>query len=151
MADESALCAEYLYGKLNVSAVTNALGTAARIFDTIVPQNPIAGQTALFPCVVYHQQSSSDSFGIGAARIMVRPVWTVKVITDGPTFDSAATIFALVDAAIQNTSGTVTNGSIYSCYRESESIRYAESKPGGGYFMHIGAMYRIEARATTTP
>lgn len=150
MADESALCADFLYGKLNVSAVTTALG-AARIYDTIIPQPPTTGQTVLFPCVVYQQQSNSDTFGVGARRIMVRPTWTVKVVTEGTTFDSAATIFAAVDAAIQNTSGTVTDGSVYSCYRESESIRYAEPKVGGGYYIHVGAMYRLECRATNTP
>ena len=151
MADESALCAEYLMTKLNVSAVTNALGTAVRIFDTDVPQNPITGQTALFPCVVYHQQASSDSFGVGAVRIFVRPIWTVRVIVDDDTFKNASVIFSLVDAALQNTSGAVTNGSVYACYRESQSIRYSEVKPGGGYFRHVGALYRIECRATVTP
>ena len=151
MADEAAICAEYLFAKLNVSAITNALGTAARIYDTDVPQNPITGQTAIFPCVTYHQQASSDTFGVGAVRIFVRPIWTVKVIVDDQTFKQASVIYSLVDAALQGTSGTATNGSVYSCYRDSESIRYSEPKLGGGYLRHVGAMYRLEVRATTTP
>ena len=156
MADESGLIAEYLYGKLNVSAVTNALGTAARIYDTFVPQSPITGQTLLFPCIVFQQQAGVDVWGVGARRIFVRPLWTVKVILDsGSTvynsFKHAGTIFSIVDATLQNTSGAVTDGSIYSCYRDSDSIRYTEPKPAGGYFLHRGAMFRIEARATVTP
>jgi len=150
MSDESALCAEYLFNKLNVSAVTNALGTASRIYDTDIPQNPITGQTALFPAVVYHQQASVDSFGVGAVRIMVRPLWTVKVIVDNVDYESASVIFSIVDAALQNTSGTVANGSVYSCYRE-QSLRYSETKSGGGFYRHVGGVYRLECRATTTP
>jgi hypothetical protein len=151
MADESALCAEYLYGKLNVSSVTNALGTAARIYDSEVPQNPISGQTALYPAVVYHQQASSDTYGVGAVRIFVRPLWTVKVVVDNDTYKNASTIFSIVDSVLQNTSGTVTNGSVYACYRESQQIRYSEGKSGGGFYRHVGATYRLEVRATTTP
>ena len=81
---------------------------------------------------------------------MVRPLWTVKVIVDDQTYKQAAAIYKLVDAAIQNTSGLVTDGSVYSCYRENE-IRYSEAKPGGGYWRHVGGVYRLEARATVTP
>ena len=150
MADESALVAEYLYSKLNVSSVTNALGTAARIYDTVVPQNPITGQTALYPAVVYHQQASVDTFGVGAVRIMARPLWTVKVIVDGQEYKDASVIFSLVDAVLQGTSGTVTNGSVYSCYRE-QTIRYSEAKQAGGFYRHVGGIYRLECRATQTP
>lgn len=151
MSDESAICAEYLYNKLNVSAVTNALGTASRIFESVVPQIPITGQTLLFPAVVYQQQSSSDTFGVGAVRIFVRPTFTVKVIVDNTGFKAASAIFSIVDKTIQNTSGTATNGSIYSCYRDGQSIRYVEAKPAGGYFYHVGSMYKMEVRATVTP
>lgn len=150
MADETALCSEYLYGKLNVASVTNALGSASRIYESEIPQNPITGQTALFPCVVFHLQSSIDTFGTGAVRIFARPLWTVRVIVDDDTYKNASVIFSLVDAVLQNTSGTVTNGSVYACYRESQ-MRYSEPKPGGGYFRMIGGIYRLECRSTTTP
>ena len=101
MADEAAICADFLYKRLNVTTVINALGTASRIYDTDVPQNPITGQTAIFPCVTYHQQASSDTFGVGAVRIFVRSVWTVKVIVDDQTFKEAAVIFSIVDAAVR--------------------------------------------------
>ena len=150
MSDEAAICSEWLYNKLNVSTITNALGTAARIFEDVVPQNPITGQTALFPAVVYHQQSSQDTWGMGGVRIFVRPLWTVKAVTED-NYKAASAIFSLIDAALQNTSGTATNGSVYSCVRESQSIRYSEVKPGGGYYKHVGALYRLECRATVTP
>lgn len=152
MAAESALIAEYLYGKLNVSTVTNALGTAARIYDTDVPQEAFVG-SAIYPCVIYQQQASVDTFTSGnmGARIFVRPLWTVKVITDEGTFKSAEAIYEIVDRVLQSTSGTVTNGSIYACYREDTNIRYSEPKLGGGHFRHVGGTYRLEARATTTP
>lgn len=151
MADEAALCADFLYAKLNVSSVTNALGTAARIYDTDIPQNPITGQTALFPAVVFHQQSSVDTWGVGAIRIMVRPLWTVKVVVDDQTYKQASAIFSVVDSVLQNTSGTVSNGAIYSCFRESQDLRYSEIKSGGGFYRYVGGVYRIECRATATP
>src|SRR5690242_10682064 len=150
MASESALCAEYLYNKLNVSTVTNALGTAARIFRNEVPQNPITGQTALFPCVVFHMQGSEDSFGAGAVRIFTRAIWTVKVGVEGEEKD-AETIYAIVDSVLQNTSGTVSAGSVYSCYRTNEIPNIPEPKLGGGYYNWAGGMYRLECRATNTP
>jgi hypothetical protein len=154
MSDESALCAEFLYNKLNVSAITNALGTASRIYDTDIPQE----QATSFPCVVYQQQASQDSYGVGAVRIFVRPIWTVKVIvsssnyseSDSGSYKAASAIFSLVDAALQGQSGTVTGGSVYACYRENQ-LRYSEAKPAGGYYRHVGATYRLECRATTTP
>lgn len=151
MADESALCAEFLYGKLNVSTVITALGGVARINDTDVPQQPLTGPDTRFPCVVFQQQSAIDTFGVGAVRIFVRPLWTVKIIVDDDTYKNASAIFKLVDAAIQGQNGTVTNGSVYACYREDSNIRYSEPKAGGGYFRHVGGTYRLEARATVTP
>jgi|SRR5215813_14687640 len=151
MADEEALIAEFLYSKLNVSSVTTALGGFARIYDTEVPQNPLTGDTVLYPCVVYQLQSAIDTYGVGGVRIFVRPIWTVKVIVDDQTYKQAGVIFSKVDAAIQNQHSTVTNGEVYSCTRESDGIRYPEPKLGGGYYRHRGAMYRIEARATVTP
>lgn len=151
MADESAIIAEFLYNKLNVSAVLTALGGGARIYDTEVPQIPLTGQTVLYPCVVYQLQAASDVWGVGGVRIFVRPVWTVKAIVDDQDYKSAAAIFKTVDAALQNQSGTATDGAIYSCTREGDGVRYSEPKIGGGYYRHRGAMYRIEARATTTP
>lgn len=149
MSDESALCAEFLYNKLNVSAVTTALG-AVRIFDSDIPQNPITGQTAKYPAVVYQQQASTDTYGVGAVRIFVRPLWTVKVIVDNQTYKQASAIYKLVDAALQNTSGTVTDGSVYACYR-TDMLRYTEPNPGGGYFRTVAGIYRLEVRATVTP
>lgn len=151
MSDEVQLCARYLYGKLNTATVTNALGTATRIFDTDVPQPPINGQDVRFPCVLYQLQGSEDSWGVGAIRIFVRPLFLVKVIVDNQSYEQASTIFKVVDTALQNTSGTVTAGSIYACYRESQQIRYSEVKPAGGYFRHLGGVYRLECRATITP
>lgn len=151
MADESAICAEFLYTKLNVSPVTNALGTAARIYDTDIPQNPLTGQTALYPAVVFHQQSSVDTFGVGAVRIMVRPLWTVKVVVEDQTYKAASAIYSVVDSVLQGASGTATNGDVYKCYRESQDIRYPSPKAGGGFYRYVGGMYRIECRATVTP
>ena len=150
MASESALCAEYLYNKLNVSTVTNALGTAARIFRNEVPQIPLTSLTVLFPCVVFHMQAGEDSFGTGAVRIFTRPIWTVKVGVESE-YKDAETIYAIVDSVLQNTSGTVSAGSVYSCYRTNEIPGYSEPKIGGGYYRWVGGMYRLECRATTTP
>jgi len=151
MAAESAMGAEYLFGKLNVTALTNALGTASRIYRGEVPQNPITGQTALFPCCVFHMQSGSDVWGVGAVRIMVRPLWTIKIGVDDQPYKIAEAIYSIADGLLHNTSGTVTAGSIYSCYRETELPGYSEIKSGGGYTRWVGGVYRLEGRATVTP
>ena len=150
MAAESALCSDFLYAKLNVSSVTNALGTASRIYRSDVPQYPPTGPAA-FPCVVYHMQAGSDSFGVGAIRIMTRPLWTVKVGVDDQPYEDAEVIYSIVDATIQGTSGTVSGGSVYSCFREMELPGFSEKKSGGGHIRWVGGVYRMEVRATTTP
>lgn len=150
MADEAAIIADFLYAKLNVAAITAHVST--RIHDTDPPSKPITGQTVIFPCIVFQQQSPSDVLGIGGVRIFVRPLWLIKVIVDDTSrWEQAGAIFKVIDATLHNTSGTTADGSVYACVRENDAIRYSEPKTGGGYYRHRGGIYRIEARATTTP
>jgi hypothetical protein len=148
MADESAIIATYLYATLSASGALAGM-ISSRIYDTDVPE-PL-GTVSFFPCVVFQEQAASDVVGMGGVRIMVNPVWVVKVIVDDDTYQNAGTIYALVDQLLHGSKGSTSAGEIFSCVRENDQIRFSEQKEGGGYYRHRGGAYRIEARANVTP
>lgn len=149
MPDESLLIAEFLATTLANSTEVTAL-VGPRIFDTEAPQKPIAGQDVIYPCIIFQMQSPSDVSVVNGVRIFVRPLWVVKVIVDNDTYKNASLIYSAVDDALHLSSGSVSGGVIYKCWRDpdrGDPIRYSEPKPAGGYFRHRGGIYRIEAQS----
>src|ERR1700733_609293 len=131
MADETSIVAQYLYALLSGSSELTAQ-VGLRIYDTDVPEPPMGSTEPLYPCVVFQQQASSDTIGMGAVRIMSTPLWIVQVLVEDQLYSAAGMIYALVDQILHGTSGDTSGGQVFSCYRESAQIRFSEAKDGGG-------------------
>ena len=109
-----------------------------RVFRNLIPL------TSGLPAVVISLISSPDVNAIGAdQRLFTRPLFTVKVITEGADDTIGDVIYDLVDKAIEGKSNlnTVEGVVVSGCFRESpfdfvevnEDIRYN----------HIGGNYRV--------
>lgn len=123
------------------TALTTLLGGTA-IYEDLAP-NGVAT-----PYVVYSHYDSGDAVAAYGGRAASWSQFTVKAVTRGPAYGSAAAIMGAVDALLHRKAGTVNSGSVpalyvLECVRGHE-VRYAETEQGVR-FVHYGAVYDIWA------
>lgn len=132
-----------------LSGVEKALDTAlsglvgGRIYNQQAPQG------AVRPFIIYAYQGGADLGAIGQdQRILVRPLYLVKVVSEGNSFAAGAAVMDAADELLYALRGTVTfNGKVYrilGMYRETP-IRYVEMQSDGKRLNHVGGSYRIQS------
>jgi hypothetical protein len=131
---------EFLFETLRDNSAVAAI-VAARIYADRAPSD------TTFPFVIIMEQAASpDVMGIGARRIMAGGLWQVKGIVQDASFGGTlASLAAAIDAALHRKAGTVDNGVVLACTRES-TFRLAETGPGGEQYRHLGGLYRVLAQ-----
>jgi hypothetical protein len=131
---------EFLFEKLRDDSAVAAL-VAGRVYADKAP----AG--AVFPFVILIEQAASpDVMGVGARRIMAGGLWQVKGVVQAESFGGTlASLAAAIDAALHGKAGTVDNGVVLACTRES-TFRLAETGPAGEPYRHLGGLYRVLAQ-----
>lgn len=136
---ETTACKRFLYRTLSQStAVTTALGGTA-IYETLAPQG------AAMPYIVYQVQGNATEFNAAGDSISGIPLFGVKVVSEGQTFQPADDIMKVVLPLLEGASGTVT-GFKMSCFRVA-GIDYPEITRGKRY-NHLGAVYRFQVEGT---
>lgn len=118
-----------------------------RFFVGSVPQAKNETQTR-YPAVVMSLRSAPETTGNGGARVMTRPLYLVKIVSEGKTFNDYARALSAIDAAL-TTSGpgqavSYEDGpafEIRGAIREN-SVRYTENDSGRSY-CHQGGLYRL--------
>lgn len=123
-----------------------AVGT--RIYQDSAPEvDPATNQPPVFPVVIFSLHTERDTLGNSAQRIMVRPVFLVKVVGER---SGTAALFPLVnriDALLNRTDyATVTIGgtaySVGGSYR-MKGISYKEPAKSGIDYYHCGGLYEF--------
>lgn len=121
------------------AAVAALAGT--RIYEGLAPQG-----TAL-PYVLFSYHTGGDVQAQGSAgRILTRPVYLVKALTEGTDFGPADTLAAAVDGVVEDLDSLISIGS--ETYRVQvqgrlEPVRYLETVAGGSRYYHAGGLYRL--------
>jgi hypothetical protein len=122
-----------LYSRLSGgTALTGALGGTA-IYNTVVPVN------ATFPACVFQLQGGGDE-NITPKRSKSL-LYTVKAVS-ATSAKAAGVIDAEIDTLLHGKPITVTGYTNFWLFRESD-ISYAEPNGAGGYYWHVGGVYRI--------
>lgn len=122
------------------ATIAAAVGT--RIYVDQVPQG-----TAL-PYVLIAYQGGGDVTILGYQRIMVRGIWSVKLVAQASSYAAAVgsttmrAVAQRIDALLHGSEGSNADGQIASCVR-TEAIRYPEVDSGVEY-RHVGGRFRLE-------
>ncbi|MCR4339333.1 MAG: DUF3168 domain-containing protein [Gemmatimonadaceae bacterium] len=112
-----------------------AAGTAG-VFFNVAPENQNP------PYVVFNEQSPSvPIYTMGGVKFE-NAIYQVKAVTQSNSALSAGTIADQIDAALQDTTLTVT-GYTHHFLRRTQNVDYTELGPAGTKFQHRGALYRV--------
>ena len=133
--NELARIEKWLYSHLSGdSALNTAVG--GRFYG------PKAKSGTAFPYVTWNWQGASDTNGNAAARLMTRPLYQIKVVSQGLN-DQVAAIADELDARLTAAVNVAANGVTITVVRE-QPLSYVE--PGTDpetSFHHLGGLYRI--------
>jgi hypothetical protein len=95
-----------------------------------------------FPYITWNWQGATDVNGNGAVRLMTRPLYQIKVVSQGLT-DTVAGIADELDARLQTASEITYNGVTISVRRE-QPLSYIEAgQDPETNFHHLGGLYRV--------
>lgn len=108
---------------------------AGRCYSAVAPA------ASTYPLIVFTSTAGSDLMGVGPARIWASLIYVVKVTTQGTSYGPIASLADAVDAALHAASGTVSNGRILVCTRESTLALTEEVD--GTQFRTLGGTYRL--------
>lgn len=131
---ETARVEEWLYTLLSGDATLSAI-VGSRVYGYVAP----AGTTS--PWVVFNYQSGHDVRGMGPARIMVSAQYQVKAVGQYDGFGMLKSVADRIDALMQGASGSVVDGQVLACVRQSP-VAYVEVSDGMQY-RHLGGLYWI--------
>lgn len=98
---------------------------------------------AIFPAVIFQFMSAVDYAAVGAARIWADMIYLVKVVGETADYAVLGPAVARIDTLLHRASGTVTDGTVWSCTRE-QPFRMVDNVASKQY-RHAGATYRILA------
>jgi len=137
MGLESSAAAQFIYTKLAADSALTAI-VGSRIYDQEAPQN------ATYPYVVFSFLSGVDLPVAGGGRLWSNMLFLVEAVGHVSSFGgNLGTAAARIDAVLQASNGSVTDGTISACVRE-ENFRMVEELAGEQY-RRIGGRYRIYA------
>lgn len=127
---ESIIAEEFVIGLLAGVA-------GGRVYSGLAPEG--AGE----PYVTVHVDSTGlDLMVVGGARIWSNPLLVVKAVAKARGWGPLKPVAAAIDAALQNTSGTTDDGSVWSCVRERQYIQ-VETPDDSPQYRHLGGYYRL--------
>ena len=122
----------WLYQRLTGSQLLAGLG----IYNTVAPPE------ASMPFVLFAFQSAeADVMTIGARRLVVNPLYQIKVIGTGLSLAPLEPYADAIDAALQAQSGAALDGYVLACIREQPLVLMEED--AGTIYRHLGGLYRI--------
>lgn len=135
MITEAGLALEFLFSTLQNDTNLTALGIGG-VFRGLAPPstNP--------PYVIVSLQSSQDTLNMNAYRIMTSSLYQVKVVAPASMMANLIQVASEIDQQLRLTSGSVSNGYILSCYRESPL--QIDELVNGELWTNVGGLYRLE-------
>lgn len=131
---------QWVHGVLNGDSLLRSyLGNPSDgIFEAQIPRMPYEVK---FPLIIHSDQANRDTITTESVRILTHSFILVKAMDRGDSYASLRPIVSRADVLLHRSSGTVTDGLIYHCRRES-TIRYAETE-GDNHYRHLGGLYHI--------
>jgi hypothetical protein len=124
-----------IYQKLNVSAVTNLLGSgSASLVHGEAPP------TSTFPLCVFHKQAGTTTNRFGGEAFKAH-IWLVKGVVKAASASTAEDIDKAANDLLHFGDLTITGADDMYLARESD-VNYSETD-GDVKFWHVGGLYRL--------
>lgn len=128
-----------LYAKLTGTAAINS-AVSGRIYFGLAPAN------ATYPYIVFSKVSGAKTRAFQTPEAFKREVWLVKAVDRGSSANTAESVAALVDTALDG--GTVTvSGKRLADLAHVSDVSYPEPD-GDQLYHHSGANYAVVTTAT---
>ncbi|SRR6266702_2131367 len=131
---EVALGLDFLNTTLSNDASLTSLAPGG-VFRAYAPPSTLA------PYIIIALQSGTDIITMNAFRLFSNALYQVKVIGPSSETDTLVQAASEIDSLLGLTSGTVTNGHILYCYRESPL--QVDELVNGVQWSNIGGTYRL--------
>ena len=120
--------------------------TLAGIVGTCI-YNTIADIKAGSPYIIFNVQApGKDTVVLGGFRLASNPVFQVKAVGKDVVFEDLNAIANQIDILLHNAAGTTSDGRVFSIIRDAP-IQYVEPAKDGGYFYHLGGLYKVVVQA----
>jgi hypothetical protein len=133
-----------LWAKLNAaSGVTNLLGDPATGYSESI-YHALAPPGATYPLVIFHEQAKTRYMQAFADKSGRNSVWLVKAVAISDTADAVDDIADAIEAALGESTLSITGGSLYRMAWESD-VQFTEDEDGQ-MIRHSGGLYRVSYR-----
>lgn len=138
--DEIEQAKKWIYDSLIANAeIAAVVGT--RIFDGYVPESVLPANR--YPYIVYDYMGGADIDAIGTTRIFAKPLFQIRVVTDGRPTTATRKVSKRIDDVLQITQAVVSGEFHFSARRE-QPVNRPETDAGTGKKYHnLGGLYRV--------
>ena len=92
-----------------------------------------------------------DVRGTGATRIMARPLYLIKAVTQGGSVMALQTLVDRIDSLLHGLKGGTADATIQSCVRERPFRMTTVEDPGNTVYQHLGGEYRLQVSPLVNP
>lgn len=129
----------WIYSALHAN-VDIAAAVDTRIYADYVLNTPT---TRVYPYILFGFLASSDVDAVGTSRLLSKPLFQVRVVTDGRPDATARTIDKRIDTVLQNAVNQLSGDYYFSARREQSIDRSELDTSTGRQYGNIGGIYRL--------
>lgn len=136
---EIAEAKKWIYESLSGNAdITGVVGT--RIYMDYAPESPAS---RVFPYVLCNFLGGADVDGLGTNRIATRPLFQVRLVTNGRPDTSARLVEKRIDDVLQNAVYDPSGDWYFTARRDQPIDRPELDAATGKHYGNIGGIYRL--------
>lgn len=137
--DEIEQAKKWIYDSLIANADILA-AVSTRVYGDYVPEPPAS---RVYPYILYDFLGGSDVDALGTSRIFARPLFQVRVVTEGRPTTTTRKVSKRIDDVLQVTQAVVSGEFQFSARRE-QPVNRPETDAGTGKKYHnLGGLYRV--------
>lgn len=107
----------------------------SQVYESTAPREAVG------PWITMYQQSSVDIRGVGTIRVGTNDLWMVRGCIEGTSYVPLRDIARRIDLALHGASGSVADGVVFGCVRESPWRR--DATDNGIEYRQQGGIYRL--------
>lgn len=137
---ESAILFEWLYTTLSNDAALPAYAPGG-VWRSLAPDGTPT------PFVIIAYQSGQDVLSMNVVRLMTDLLFQIKVVGPVSSISQVYSAVDEIDALLKRTSGSVSNGLVLACYRESPLE--LDELVNEQIWCNIGGLYRAVVQQTS--
>lgn len=137
--DEIEQAKKWIYDSLIANSDILA-AVSTRVYSDYVPEPPAS---RVYPYVLFDYLGGADVDALGTWRIFARPLFQVRVVTDGRPTTTTRKVSKRIDDVLQVTQSVVSGEFQFSARREQPISRVETDAGTGKKYHNLGGLYRV--------